>query len=312
MRTESPQQAVEPQVARPLATSAPRYIASRSELLKSFLEGLALRFSKKRLLIAGPYAGEFGHEIMDFQSYVRWLRPRYDQVHVITFAGREPLYRGCQVHAHGYDLRTAGYQFGSISHQQIKQDALEFARRNGIEDCDFFSTAHLATGYHRKLLFGQTHEVFGPPGPVVLNGKVLFHFRSIAKVGPDTTRNFLPELAEEVCRLCRSRGLELACIGHPAYSLCPAGSEDWRTEDLEQTVARLAGCALVAGELSGPLHLAAYCAKPIVTWVPEKSRLTNAFRRNPFNVPVTVVRDDTTNPSPDEVVAKLQSAVSAS
>jgi ADP-heptose:LPS heptosyltransferase len=284
------------------------YVPSRREHLQAFREGLALRFSHKKVLIAGPYAGEFGHEIMDFQSYVRWLKRKYDTVHVITFPGREALYRGCVVHRHDYDLTAVGYLYGRITYRQIRQHALDFAHQHGLQSYDLFSTAHLGTRWHRRLLFREEHEVFKPLGPVTPNGKILFHFRSIAKLGPDTTRNFRPELAEAVCRSCQSHGLDIACIGHPQYSLCPTGCEDCRTENLEETISHIAGCRFIVGELSGPMHLAAYCAKPIVIWVPEASRLTNAFKRNPFNVKVVVVRDDTTNPAPEEIVGRILSA----
>lgn len=286
----------------------PRYIPNFGEQARSFFEALALRFSRKKVLVAGPYAGEFGHEIMDFQSYVRWLKPKYKEVHVLTFPGREALYRGCHVHTHRHDLRTAGYLYGKITHSEIKKEAAEFARAQQIRNCDFFSTAHLSSRWHRRLLFGQAHEMFKPLRPMPPSPRILFHFRNIKKEGPDLTRNMRPDLAEEVCRMCRSQGLEIACIGHPQYALCPEGCQDWRTEDLEETLTYINACPLVAGELSGPLHLAAYCGKPIVTWVPEKSRLTNAYRRNPFNVPVFVVRDNTKDPAPEEILGKVLEA----
>ncbi len=299
----------EGQIAVKVIPPGTHYRPTRQEHLQTFWEGLALRFSTKRTLIAGPYGGEFGHEIMDFQSYVRGLKRKYKEVHVITFPGRAPLYRGCVVHEHDYDLKTAGYLYGRISYSEIRQRALAFAREHLIRSFDLFSTAHLGTRWHRRMLFRQEHEVLRPLGTIAPNRKVVFHFRNINKLGPDASRNFRPDLAEQVCRLCLSRGLEIACIGHPKYSLCPTSCEDCRTENLEETVAHLAACRLVVGELSGPLHLAAYCAKPIVIWVPEASRLTNAFRRNPFNVSVSVVRDDTTNPSPQEILSKILSAV---
>ena len=285
------------------------YLPTLGERLKSFWEGVRLRFSSKKILIVGPYVGEFGHEIMDFQSYVRWFKRKYREVHVITFPGREPLYRGCVVHSHHYDLITAGYHYGRISHSKIRAEAHEFARTHQIANYDLFSTIHLCTRWHRRLLFRQEHELIAPLKPPRPNQRVVFHFRSIHKVGPDQTRNFRPDLAEEVCRLCRLSGIEVACIGHPKYALSPSGSEDCRTEDLEATVAEIAACRLVVGELSGPLHLAAYVGKPIVIWVPDKWRLGDAFRRNPFNVKVFVVRDNTTNPSPKEVLSTIQSAL---
>ena len=285
------------------------YRPTLRENLVTMWEGLALRFSTSQVLIVGPYVGEFGHEIMDFQSYVRWFKRKYREVHVITFPGRDPLYRGCTVHAHAFDLRTAGYIYGRISHDEIRRYVHEFARKQEIADYDLFSTAHLRTRWHRRLIFRQEQEILSPLIPAPPNPKIVFHFRNIDKAGPDKARNFRPDLAGEVSRLCRENGLEIACIGHPKYSLCPDGCEDRRTEDLEKTIAEIAACKLVAGELSGPMHLAAYCAKPIAIWAPDKWRIDGAAKRNPFNVKLFVVRDDTTNPPPGEVVDKLKSAM---
>jgi hypothetical protein len=265
--------------------------------------------SCKKILIVGPYVGEFGHEIMDFQSYVRRFKRKYREVHVITFPGREPLYRGCVVHSHHHDLSTAGYGYGRISYSEIRAEAHSFAWAHQIANYDLFSTIHLCTRWHRRLLFRQEQEVIAPVKPARPNQRVVFHFRNIHKEGWDQARNFRSDLAEEVCHLCRLSGLEVACIGHPKYALSPSGCEDCRTEDLEATVAEIAACRLVVGELSGPLHLAAYCGKPIAIWAPGKERIGNAFRRNPLKVKVFVVRDDTTNPSPQEVLATVQGAI---
>jgi hypothetical protein len=287
------------------------YRPTFAEKLRSFGEGVRLRLSSKKTLIVGPFVGEFGHEIMDFQSYVRWFKHKYQAVHVITFPGREPLYRGCLVHSHHYDLSSAGYLYGRISHSEIRAAAHEFARAHRIANYDLFSTIHLCTRWHRRLLLRQEQEVIAPVRPARPGQRVIFHFRNIQKAGWDQTRNFRPDLAEEVCRLCRLSGLEVACIGHPKYALSPSGSQDCRTDNLEATVAEIAACRLVVGELSGPLHLAAYAGKPIAIWAPGKERIGNAFRRNPFNVKVFVVRDDTTNPSPQEILTAVQTAISA-
>jgi hypothetical protein len=285
------------------------YRPTLRENLVTLGEAIALRFSTRMTLVVGPYVGEFGHEIMDFQSFVHWLRRRYREVHVITFPGREPLYRGCVLHQHNFELRTAGYIYGRISHDETRQYAREFARKQGLVGYDLFSPAHLRTRWHRRVILRQHHEVIRPLRSTPPNEKVVFHFRHIDKQGPDRSRNFRPELAQELCRLCRIEGYEISCIGHPQYALCPSGCEDCRTADLEQTVSEIAACRLVVGELSGPMHLAAYCAKPIMIWAPDSWRIAGAAKRNPFNVPMFVVRDDTTNPAPEEIVGKLRGAL---
>jgi hypothetical protein len=285
------------------------YQPNTREKIQALWEGLALRFSRKPILVVGPYVGEFGHEIMRFQGFVRWFKRKYREVYVITYPGREPLYRGCVVHSHRFDLRAAGYGYGRMPHSEIRHYARDFARARQIENYDLFSTAHLQTGWRWQRLFQQEHEIIGPRQVIPPSQKVVFHFRSIDKAGSDKTRNFRPDLAQAVCDLCRERGWQIACIGHPEYSLCPNGCEDCRSEDLEQTVASIAASRLVAGELSGPLHLAAYGGRPVLTWAPGEERIGCARKWNPFNVQIFVVRNDTTNPPPDEIVSKLREAL---
>ena len=53
------------------------------ERIAGALKDLRLRFFPRRILVAGPYVGEFGHELMDWQPWVRAQIARHDEVHVI-------------------------------------------------------------------------------------------------------------------------------------------------------------------------------------------------------------------------------------
>jgi hypothetical protein len=295
---------------KPAAEPLPVYQPSLRENLASFWEGLTLCFSRKTVLIAGPYAGEFGHEIMDFQGYVRRFKRKFPIIHVLTYPGREALYRGCIVHSHDYDLKSAGYFYGKASNGELRDRARQFAHAQGIKDYALFGPMHLRTRWHRRLLFQQHHEMLTPLAPVSPSQKILFHFRNIQKIGPDNSRNLRPELAGSLCELCQKNGLTVACIGHPDYALCPSGCEDLRAQELEKTLSALASSRLVVGELSGPMHLAIYAAKPVVVWAPGKHRIEYALKRNPFKVAISVVRDDTTNPAPQEILCKIRDALS--
>jgi hypothetical protein len=195
-----------------------------------------------------------------------------------------------------------------MSHRELTDYAREFAQAHGIRNYDLFGTKHLRTRWHRRLLFRQEQAILAPLEPVAPTNKIVFHFRSINKQGPDTSRNFRPELAEQTAAPCIRNGFEVACIGHPSYALCPAGCEDCRSEHIEKAIATISSSRLVVGELSGPLHLAAYCAKPIVIWAPGQFRIDCPFRRNPFNVRIFVVRNDTSNPTPEEVLSTIKTA----
>ncbi len=82
---------------------------STREKARFLFVGLKQCFTPARNLIAGPFAGEFGYELMQWQGYVRARRPLYRESHVITYPGREYLYEGCTMHSHDIPLQKAGY-----------------------------------------------------------------------------------------------------------------------------------------------------------------------------------------------------------
>src|ERR1700677_4804848 len=79
------------------------------------LVGARERFFPAQNLIAGPFAGEFGYELMQWQGYVRARRKCYRETHVMTYPGRDYLYEGCTVHYHDIQLQKAGYAYGLLS-----------------------------------------------------------------------------------------------------------------------------------------------------------------------------------------------------
>src|SRR6516225_6317108 len=96
------------------------YRFTLTDKIKGALIALKLRFFPRKILVAGPFAGEFGHELMDWQAWVRGLRDRYEEVHVITYPGRDFLYPGCKVHYHDIPLNKAGYKFGRFTPQELE------------------------------------------------------------------------------------------------------------------------------------------------------------------------------------------------
>lgn len=282
----------------------PIYSAALTEKATMFLRGIRQRLFPQEVLVVGPYAGEFGHEIMDFQARVRWNARRYREVHVITYPGRDPLYRAqnVTVYTHDFDLKTAGYCFGRRTFRELDAYAESFAVRHGIADYDIFNTNLLCTRWHRRLLWPELHVPFSSAYPPDHARDLVFHFRQIQKAGPDTSRNFKKELVEELVARTVAAGYRLTCIGHPKYAFCPSGCEDCRTEDMDKTVGVILSGRLTVGELSGPIHLAVYLRKPVLTWAPEYHRIWAARRRNPYKVPIFSVADDTTNPSVDRIV----------
>jgi len=279
------------------------------ERIAGALKDLRLRFFPRRILVAGPYVGEFGHELMDWQPWVRAQIARHDEVHVITYPGRDYLYPGCKVHYHDIPLETAGYKHGRFSPRQLEAMARQKAAELGLKNYDLMTALHICTSYHQRFLLPARFELLGKPPAAEKMREVAFHFRQVKKDGPDQVRNYPLELCDRVVDFCRAAGLSFFCVGHPRYAYCPAGVEDRRSEDLATSVAAICSGRLLAGELSGPMHLAQLSGVPILIWADGHWRLDNCERWNVFQVPTYIVANDTHRPEPERVAQKITDAL---
>jgi hypothetical protein len=282
---------------------------SMAEKIAGALADLKIRFFPRRILVAGPYVGEFGHELMDWQAWVRAQVSRYAEVHVITYPGRDCLYPGCRVHYHDVALETAGYKHGRFPPAQLEDMARKKAAGLGLKDYDLMTALNICTSYHQRFLLPAKFELLGRPPAADQIRDVAFHFRHVKKEGPDQTRNYPLGLCDKVVEFCRARNLSFFCIGHPRYSYCPSGVEDRRTEDLEASVAAIRSARLLAGELSGPMHLAQLSGTAILIWADGQWRLDNCHHWNVFRVPTYIVANDTHQPEPERVGQKILEAV---
>jgi hypothetical protein len=286
-----------------------QYRYSVAEKLGLFWPCLRQKIHPARNLLAGPFAGEFGYELMQWQGFVRARRPLYEEVHVLTYPGRDYLYEGCQVHHHGIDLKKAGYWYGRISPAEARQMAVAKAAEIGLTDYDIFDTSLLCTKHHKRLFWRQEFRLLEEPPVNPSPYDVVFHFRNVRKEGSDAQKNYAVALADELVQSCRAAGLTAACIGHPDYSYCPADCPDHRSVDLRQTVAAISTGRLVVGENSGPMHLANLCGKPTVIWAQHQWRVNYSLRWNPFQVPIYVAANDTCQPEPARVCGAIQDAL---
>jgi|GEM_PF-1059351 len=292
-----------------LVSGSPYHRYSLREKIQTLTLGLRQKSRPAKILIAGPYAGEFGYELMQWQGFVRARRPHYAATHVLTYPGRNYLYEDCTVHAHDIPLQSAGYGYGLLTPVKATAMAAALADNIGLSDYDIFHPALLCTRYHRSWLWKQDFRLFEePPLPGRLHD-VAFHFRAFTKKGPDQAKNYTPELANRLASLCLEQGLSVACIGHPDYALCAEGCEDLRRIDLAAGIQAINSARLVAGENSGPMHLANLCGKPTLLWANDPWRINYSLRWNPFRVPQFVAADNTSQPDPGLVCAAIRNAL---
>jgi hypothetical protein len=268
--------------------------------------------SPKNTLLAGPYSGELGWELMEWSGYVRRLSKQYKRPIVVSYQGHRCLYDECEYYAHELNLHHSGYWYGSLAEAEINK-IVDYYRKNlGLTSFDWLHPTHL-NRYTKRLLGPQ---IFWEPfdgRPAAYNYDVGFHFRSIRRADLDT-KNYPVSYARELINRCKVAGLRVCSIGHPQYALCPDNCDDLRSADLSETRIALKGIRILAGGSSAPMHLASLCGLPIVVWwktTPSVSDLIDKYLSlwNPHRAPVFIVSDSTFQPAPEHVFSQIIKAL---
>ena len=277
------------------------YKYSAGEKLKLLLPCAQQKILPAQNLFAGPFAGEFGFELMQWQGFIRARRASYKDVHVLTYPGRDYLYEGCHVHHHDIDLKNAGYWYGRFGPTEMRQMADAKAAEIGLKNYDVFNPSLLCTRYHKIIFWKQEFRLMEEPPLSEKPIDVLFHFRAVQKEGPDNAKNYSTEMADKLVQRCIAKGLSVACYGHPSYAYGPKGCVDLRNADLRQTVAAISSARLAVGGASGGMHLANACGKPTIIWADGQGHVTFALRWNPFRVPLYIMTIASWRPAPEDV-----------
>jgi hypothetical protein len=197
------------------------------------LHVLAQTLSRDDTLLAGPYCGELGWELMEWSGYVRRLSTRYHRTIVISYEGHSCLYDHCDYYSHDRMLQDSGYWYGSQPQPAIEAMVAHYRQRLGLTSFDWLHPTHL-NRYTRQLLGPQ---VFWDPfdrDRTDCRYDVGFHFRSIHRADLDT-KNYPPDYAADLVSRCQTAGMQVCCIGHPQYSLRPPNCDDLRSADLSMT-----------------------------------------------------------------------------
>ena len=240
---------------------------------------------KSRTLFAGPWVGEFGWELMNWQGFIRALRPYYEH---ITVCAREPsaaLYDDCcdefishniqgQPNAHViFDVKNPDELWRVLDLVPAQSDHLKPLRHVPIEAQDF-------------IRYGGAQTITDTPD-------ILVHARG----NPLTAdRNWSKDKWNDlICRLYRA-GFKVGQIGISGSTIELEGADDYRDRPLDETMSRIATAQIVIGPSSGPMHLASLCGTPHLVWT---DRRTYSMRRhsrdlyetcwNPLETPAIVV-----------------------
>lgn len=284
----------------------------RRDILSWWLRPAFLRSqgSRRDTLFAGPWVGEFGWELMNWQGFVRKLSRHYKRTVICCPAGREALYADFATEIVSHKLR--GTSECNVMHRVENPEELARIQSLVPHDADHLKPL----GY--QPFARQEFVRLGKPS-ADMRVDVLFHPRG-RTFGTD--RNWSHERWRTLLADLRGRGLTVGCIGVRSATLDLTGVEgfeevgkaipDWRDRPLSETLDVIASAGVVVGPSSGPMHLASLCGTPHVVWTDRRRYARGRTNRdkyeswwNPLATPVSVLDQAGFDPDPAEVAKAI-------
>jgi len=263
-------------------------------------------------LVAGPWVGEFGYFLFTWQARLRWLsKNEYDEVVVVCRPGEEYVFEDFADEILFWNQECPDSAAGS------KCKGFSFTDTYAVEGYDrILPNTRIAHYRWRKkeqpdpCFVDQDYRRFGAELKAE-RYDVLLHIRTTEKVGQAYKNAF-----DGWDLLMDSfKGLKVACIGIKAQAGLLAGADDKRGLPLRELAAVMAAAGVVVGASSGPIHYAALCGLPQVTWVGRPLRRKSLRRYthhwNPFEVPVKPFFVKDWNPDTDVIIEAAHAILGA-
>lgn len=259
-----------------------------------------------RLLTCGPYAGEFGYELMAWQAHCREMAQGYDRVIVGCREASAPLYDDftSEFRFVPHSLETCCHRT-KVNLQPVQSEFSALHRQHGGK---WLQPRPRRGG--KFIKYGTCMDQWA--------GLVVLHARDTPKTlfgRSSLLRNWPREKWEDL--LGRFPGVPFVAIGLPGEAYCPPPAADARGTELGVVMDLLASCRLMIGPQSGPTHLAALCGCRHLVWTKRdqgprgllnEDRLRKVW--NPLRTPVTIV--DGFDASVESVEGALRNLLAAS
>ena len=242
----------------------------------------------KQPLYAGPWVGEFGWELFCWQGFVRAkaMTKTYSYVVIVTRPGNEAIYRDI-IDDYGGQILTVEIPTATMNMWKNDDYALE----------DFKHALWTPTGgeWFKPDNFFRGIPNLSPFYVVPRRNQqcereadILFHVRNSSHSGTEF-RNWSLNHAARTAYDLKDRGLRVASIGKTGAAAHIADTINMLDLSLENLAQVMKSAKLIVGPVSGPIHFAALCQLPRVTWgshVHEQKRLHKWW--NPFVVPTAL------------------------
>jgi len=268
-----------------------------------------------KLLVAGPWLGEFGWLLMRWQGHIRYLSMNYDKT--IILHADNLIDRGYLFDDFAENLK-AGFEYrGKVDRWNAEINPQQIVLPGdtdliGIDHIDYINPSEEIC--KRKNL-QQEFINYGERLSLHKEKRILFHARDVKQKQYGVDRNWPIEKWEELALMIKNEftyyGIE--CIGSYESSLTVNGTLDYRGVGLRNLIKNISSAKVLIGPSSGPHHLASLCGTHSIVWTgTERWDLgckagTNMERYktgwNPFGTSCDII--ETWQPSVEEVFNML-------
>lgn len=266
-----------------------------------------------KVLLVGPWIGEFGWELFCWQGYVRKLSAEYDKTIVLGRPTNKLLYEDFADEYIPFDpesFKTDAWNcHGSKNYSEIVKSIPHTKYLNGRFDIGMRYT-HKGVVDTKGIFFkeqkfikyevsGKIEHKFNEEGY-----DVLFHCRN-KTTGND--RNWGYDKWKELYKIL-NKDILVGCIGNDEAFHIP-GTDDLRNINLKELVKIMGKSNLIIGPSSGPLHLASLSGLKHLVWSTEYNRKRYEKDWNPLNTPLIFYSDGGWDPNPYEIKKIIEKEV---
>lgn len=262
--------------------------------------------SSEKILYAGPWVGEFGWELFCWQGHLRYLSTSYKKTVITCKKGHGCLYKDfAEVielnippldanmwNCHGFKFPSFRNIFGrELGPNKWIPPLSPIVRYDHMHKLD------------KESLFRMfSKQTFVKYGTLSKGYDILIHARSKTNLVNNNVKSSYrnwhkvnwQRLADEF------KDKNIACIG-TKYEAEHIIGDDLRGISLSELTNVLASSKVLVSPSSGPVHLAALCGCPHITWFGDPYEVENTIRFttdwNPFGTKVDVVYDPKWNPT---------------
>ena len=270
----------------------------------------------EKLLVAGPWIGEFGWELFCWHGYVRALSRHFDRTVIVSSKHSRFLYEDFSDQFIAFDPEEGDYKdsyykvgfnetkemwnsfFNEAKYNKDKQKMTVFApRRIGDPPRTHFSEA-FQFGKHKitpeYLMLGEEKSDY--------KKTIVIHARNRSLRPSDNwSEKKWKKLVDKIDKTCYS----IICIGLKKEAMHIENTLDMRECPQEELLNILRSSLCILGPSSGAMHLASLCGCPQVVWTTDYNLDRYTKNWNPFAAPVAFLSEHGWQPEPNYVLDKM-------